>query len=710
MPAYSNFFKLRYNLKNNSAYSEEIVKQWELQFQKTVKHLIDTNKELSCSAATNENHNFRISYGTSQSLDLEMVANANFDIVLISLTFVLIFGTAFVLMSINSTWVTSPGIMLPLSGILSALFGFLSSLGVLSMCGYPSCNLVFVTPFLVFGIGIDDMFIIYSSFCRSFEKSKKRGKQIDVAELISDSLAKSGVSITITSLTDFVGFMVGMIADFKSVQIFCVHAGLAIIFCYLYQLTFFCGFLCVHAHRVKQQRNAFLFCLKQKDIKGCACDDAMIDNEVTSVEMEKLNSAADRVEASAVSDHSNTVGFRIFKFFLTKKLGKSLVVIIYFVYIGLSLWSATYIHEGLNLEDLVSKKSHYHAYIKDNTKMIDLKPIVMFVIYEPLNYDDISTRIKIRNLYENAQKLDVMSKSLSLSWIEQYGNEPIKYKRNPANLRENLKFFPPYVNDVVIEKVKSRNGTKAEYQIAASRFYLQYKALYFSSEDAKPMNLLRKLCDESGLPILAYSMPFKYYEQFEKTMPNIVQAFVISTEAMFIIALIFIPDLVSVICIILSMFSIMIGLIGAMNLMSLSLSTITMIIVIMGIGFCIDFSAHIVHAFIADSGKGDRNTRALNACMHVGIPIFSSAFSTFIGVSLLVFCESFIFIAFFKTISVLMVLGVVNSLFFLPVLLSFVGPNWPCHKEDKTDDNDEPNQNSGQRTKVLFIDKGISNS
>ena len=195
------------------------------------------------------------------------------------------------------------------------------------------------------------------------------------------------------------------------------------------------------------------------------------------------------------------------------------------------------------------------------------------------------------------------------------------------------------------------------------------------------MNLLQKICDQSGLPVLAYTMASKIFEQFDRTTPNIVQAFFISTIAMFVITLIFIPDLVSVICIVLSMFSIMIGLIGAMNLMSLSLSTITMIIVIMGIGFCIDFSAHIVHAFIADSGKGDRNTRALNACMHVGIPIFSSAFSTFIGVSLLVFCESYIFKAFFKTICSLMVLGVLNALFFLPVLLSFIGPDWPRHKE-----------------------------
>ena len=162
---------------------------------------------------------------------------------------------------------------------------------------------------------------------------------------------------------------------------------------------------------------------------------------------------------------------------------------------------------------------------------------------------------------------------------------------------------------------------------------------------------------------------------------------------MFVISIIFIPDLVSVFCIILTMFSIMIGMLGSMSFMSLSLSTITMVIVIMSIGFCIDFSAHIVHAFISDTGKGDRSTRAYRACINVGIPIFNSAFSTFLGISLLYFCESFIFKAFFKTVTVLMALGVVNSLIFLPVLLSLIGPNWPQHKQKKRIDETELKNN-----------------
>ena len=150
----------------------------------------------------------------------------------------------------------------------------------------------------------------------------------------------------------------------------------------------------------------------------------------------------------------------------------------------------------------------------------------------------------------------------------------------------------------------------------------------------------------------------------------------------------------------------MVGMIGLMNAWNLTLSSITMIELIMSIGFSIDFSAHVVHAFLASVGKGDRNVRAFKACTRVGLPIFNSAISTVIGICLLGFSRSYIFHTFFKSILILMVLGVLNSLLFLPVLLSVVGSNWPRHKilQDKKnqhrDDNLPSSSNLNHNSKL----------
>ncbi len=423
-----------------------------------------------------------------------------------------------------------------------------------------------------------------------------------------------------------------------------------------------------------------------------------------------------KINKKKLQSSSSTLNQKFYtniKFFLTKtfqflicdKRGKAISILIYLVYMSVSIWNASQIKEGLELADLVADDSYYHTYIKENMRLTDLNPIVMLVVDEPIDYENKNTLMKLSRLYEQALKTDGISKKFTLNWLNSFSSQSLKYKKDLNGFYDSLKLFPPLLNDVIVHKVhydyhgheKNRtvltnieneikeaslsSSENFEYQIMASRFYIQYDSLHFSSKDAVPMHLLRDLCLESGLPIFPYSITFKFYEQFEQTLPNVIQSFIISIEAMYLIALLFIPDLVSVFCIIFSMVSIMIGQLGLMHLWGLSLSSITMIELIMSIGFCVDFSAHIVHSFIANSGRGSRSRRAYKACLHVGIPIVNSAVSTIIGVLLLAFCKSYIFISFCKSLLILMSLGVVNSLIFLPVLLSLIGPHWPRHIE-----------------------------
>jgi predicted RND superfamily exporter protein len=77
--------------------------------------------------------------------------------------------------------------------------------------------------------------------------------------------------------------------------------------------------------------------------------------------------------------------------------------------------------------------------------------------------------------------------------------------------------------------------------------------------------------------------------------------------------------------------------------------------------FCVDFSTHVCHAFV-QSEDNDRNRRVELALNRSGGSILSGALSTIIGVSMLIFSNSFIFFSFFKVMFLAMVFGLMYSM------------------------------------------------
>jgi hypothetical protein len=147
--AYATLFKLRYSLKSNYENMDPLVKEWEMEFVRFMK-----NTKLKYLDFT---------FAGAHSIESEMLNNISFDEYLVSTTFFLITLFATILMSIKSNLITSPGLILPSAGILSAAFACTSSIGFLSLINYTACNLVFVIPFLVLGM----LFKSFGSFLLS---------------------------------------------------------------------------------------------------------------------------------------------------------------------------------------------------------------------------------------------------------------------------------------------------------------------------------------------------------------------------------------------------------------------------------------------------------------------------------------------------------------------------------------------------------------
>ena len=128
---------------------------------------------------------------------------------------------------------------------------------------------------------------------------------------------------------------------------------------------------------------------------------------------------------------------------------------------------------------------------------------------------------------------------------------------------------------------------------------------------------------------------------------------------------------------------------GYMTLWDVSLDSISMINLIMCIGFSVDFSAHISYAYLA--AKVDTPAERVDECLYaLGMPILQGGLSTILGILTLILAPSYIFITFFKTVFLVIFFGAMHGIFLLPVLLSLLGPG-SCKKyKPKIDDAPAP--------------------
>lgn len=155
------------------------------------------------------------------------------------------------------------------------------------------------------------------------------------------------------------------------------------------------------------------------------------------------------------------------------------------------------------------------------------------------------------------------------------------------------------------------------------------------------------------------------------------------TGFMILIALVLIPHPMCSLWVAVVIISVDTGVIGFMTLWGISLDTVSMITIIMSIGFAVDFAAHTAHAFVA-SGETSAAKRIPEALGSIGWPSLQGGLSTVLGVVVLSDLDSYMIVAFFKTVFLVIILAVVHGLIFLPVLLSIFVPARCQEKTSKT--------------------------
>ncbi|XP_078391130.1 patched domain-containing protein 3-like [Cetorhinus maximus] len=593
-----------------------------------------------------------VSYFTSLSRQEEFEENSKRIIPLFSITYFL--SITFSITSCmrfdcvrNKVWVAA-------LGVISAGLAVLSGFGLLLFCGMKFAINTANAPFLILGIGVDDMFIMLASW----QKTNVKG---EVEDRLAETYAEAAVSITITTVTDVLAFYIGIWTPFRSVQSFCVYTGTTVLFCFIYNITFFGAVLGLNGRREASNRHWLTFRKVKSDHEP---------GESKCYTMCCVGGAYDE-GTGAESEHPVYLFFKkYYGPFLTNRWTKAIVVLLYVGYLAGSIYGCLNIEEGIDLRNLAFDDSYVIKFYDDQSDFFSkYGPRVMVSVTESMEYWNSTIQDEIEICMDRLENNSYVDRNLSESWLRAYIDIS---KRMQIDIKEKNTFLDklPQLFQLVPLFKQDIEFSVSNQRIIASRFFIQTINVNNSVAEKNLLIELRKLAQECKIPLLVYHPAFIYFDQYLVIVSNTIQNVAVAAGAMLFVSLLLIPNPICSLWVTFATASVLVGVAGFMTFWNVNLDSISMINLVVCIGFSVDFSAHISYAFVS-STKESANERSIDALYTLGYPIIQGAVSTILGVVVLAAAESYIFRTFFKIMFLVITFGAVHGLIFLPLFLTF---------------------------------------
>ncbi|XP_017764306.1 PREDICTED: patched domain-containing protein 3 [Eufriesea mexicana] len=654
--------QLAYFLRADNTRQDEIGAAWEEAFLETLRKVEEDNIFKHIATAR----------FASRTLELELEENTK--------TIVPYFSSTFILMALFSVvtcmmtdWVRSKP-WLGLLGNVSAAMATVAAFGLCIYLGVDFIGLNLAAPFLMIGIGIDDTFVMLAAWRRTSIMKP-------VPERMAATLSEAAVSITITSLTDMISFFIGILSPFPSVQIFCIYSGFAVVFTFVFHLTFFTGCVAISGYCEQKNLHSIVCCKVQPLSKSMNRSWFYRALCTGGVDPDDPYNPTDNPEHGCMS---------WFRDYLAAALNcrpvKVIIILIFACYLAGALYGLTTLQEGLDRRKLSKNDSYSIAfYDRQDYYFREFPYRIQVVVSGKYNYNDPVIQEQMENLTRSLEASKYISSApiYTESWLRNFlsyvnsseSDVDIKDEKNfIKELKETLSPRSSYSLDVKFDQT--------EEHIIASRFLIQAVNVSGTNQEKDMVKELRRICDQSPLNASVFHPYFVFFDQFELVKPTSIQCMIFGALIMMLISFIFIPNVMCCLWVAFCIISIELGVAGYMALWDVNLDSISMINLIMCIGFSVDFTAHICYAYMSSKQKTSED-KVKESLYSLGLPIVQGATSTILGLIALVLAGTYIFMVFFKMVFLVIFIGAMHGMFLLPVLLSLFSPS--SDKDNKTD-------------------------
>lgn len=263
-----------------------------------------------------------------------------------------------------------------------------------------------VVPFLLLGIGVDDMFVIV----RTLERIPL---SLSTEDRIERTYRECGGAIAVTSATDALAFLVGATIKFPAMRAFCINAGIGVILTFILQLTFMAATLALTDRGIKgNPTDCDARCIRFRD---------KIEGPMEEIEQNSMDSALAVSCATQPSSGMQAFMEKTLTPFIAHGSNQAhRAVLGGFALMALfGIMGATQMERGFPLTDVFCDDSYVSDFLRASSKHFPNQAYPFFVVFRGVNYDDPSQLTEMSRVKTDLEALPEVTEAVS-DWLEAY--------------------------------------------------------------------------------------------------------------------------------------------------------------------------------------------------------------------------------------------------------------------------------------------------
>lgn len=616
------------------------------------KDAVDRMLDLQDEWAAQEGNDFKIEIIVDRSFEDEFGRSLTKDLPLVPSVFLLMSVLCIILFSkkdkvLSRSW-------MGFGAVVTVLLAIIASFGLLFTIGVPFTSLTPLLPFILFGVGLDDAFIISGAYARTDHRKT-------AVDRIDDTMKEIGGTILLTTLTSSLAFALGCVSSVPAVQYLVIYAFPTILIIFLMMMTFFVAVIVIDQRRIEDNRRDCCFCCKAPEVSDASVRD------MTGTPEQHF---ADRLMGKYAD-------------FLLKPAVKWVVIAFFAGMLAFFSWRTSLLTQHFDFTNVIPADSYIQTWWDAYQDYYEANGVRAGVYFRNVDFSDASIRDQMEAYVTELAAMPAAGENEPFQfWLRDFRDfVATDQELEELAFEEQIKLFladPIYYDSHHEDIVLDENGV-----MTASRTLIRLNNV--NEEDVLEvvdvLELQRSISASQevneGLDdwsFFTFSEDYYIWEFYRVSPDELQLTTIIGVVSVSFLALFFIPHWTAIFFVGPIVAVLYIDLLGFIQICGIHVNPVMYISTVMSIGLMVDFVMHVTLMYVETTGRTSRTQKTKDTLVTIGSSVLLGGFSTLVGVIPLAFSTSEIFWTTFVIFFGLVLLGLLHGLVLLPVLLSMFGP------------------------------------